>query len=78
MPPDLFEAAVRVAPLGAGGSWRSELADARPLLWFNRSCGILWEALCMAFDVIGAASFAGLERLRAIVVGHVFNVPKKK
>jgi hypothetical protein len=36
------------------------------MLWINRDCGLAWEALCMAIDAIGAASFAGLERLHAL------------
>lgn len=59
----------RIALLGAGGSTRSELHEARPLLWINRDCGPAWEALCMAFDVVGAGSFASLDRLGAVVEG---------
>lgn len=59
--------AYRLALIGAGGSSRADLAEARPQLWDHRDqAGGLWEALCRAFDVVGAGSFASLDRLGAL------------
>jgi hypothetical protein len=68
--PELVAWADRAAPIGARGSDLHEIAEVRPMLWINRQCGVAWEALCMAFDAIGAASFAGLERLGALATEH--------
>lgn len=67
---EILATAARVAPLGAGGSWRSRLFEARPVLWQNRGRGVAWEALCMGFDAVAASSFVGLERLRALAREH--------
>jgi hypothetical protein len=64
--PEESAVADRIAPLGAGGQSRSELGEIRRILWQNRACGPAWEGLCMAFDVVGAGSHAGLDRLGAI------------
>jgi hypothetical protein len=56
----------RIGLLGAGGSSRADLREARPLLWLSRGAGPAWEALCMAFDAVGAASPVGLDRLGAL------------
>lgn len=59
--------AFRIALIGAGGSSRADLAEARPQLWDHRDqAGGPWEALCRAFDVVGAGSFASLDRLGAL------------
>jgi hypothetical protein len=68
--PELVAWAERTGPLAARGSTLNEIADLRPMLWVNRGCGVAWEALCMAIDAIGAASFAGLERLHALASKH--------
>jgi hypothetical protein len=64
--PELAAAAARLAPIGAGGPSVADMAEARPLVWSNHAEAPAWEALCMAFDVLGAGSFASLDRLGAI------------
>ncbi|EYF05108.1 hypothetical protein [Chondromyces apiculatus] len=107
VPDERVVVAHRIAALGAGGSSRADLAEARPLLWDGGelgaaggsgeggregglgaglraggggggggvrvgsvgSAGEVWEALGMAFDVVGAGSMASLDRLGALVEG---------
>lgn len=62
--------AARVAPIGIDGASRSSARTARSILWRYRDKGLIWEALCAALDAVGAASHAGLERLRALADAH--------
>lgn len=62
--------AARVIPLGLDGATRQSARETRPILWVYRDQGPVWAALCAALDAVGAASHAGLERLRALAEAH--------
>ncbi len=68
--PELVETFARLAPIGAGGPMRIEFETERPILFTNRTLGVPWQALCAAFDAIGAASHAGLDVLHATAIAQ--------
>lgn len=57
-------------PLALGQQLTPTLRDDRPQLWRHRARAPVVEALCMAFDVHGAASHAALARLGKIADAH--------
>lgn len=56
----------RYGPLGIGDSSLYDVRKTRPILWHNREVGPVWEGLCAAFDALGGASHAGMERLSKV------------
>jgi hypothetical protein len=60
----------RVALIGAGGTFFTDAARVRPVLWSQRKLGAAWSGLYLALDAIAAGSFAGLDGLRALANAH--------
>ncbi len=68
--PALVRAAVRVAPIGAGGASLAVCADDRATLHDGRSAAPAWEGLCLAIDACGGGSHAALDALARFARTH--------
>jgi hypothetical protein len=68
--PAWYAASTRAALIGAGYQLHAQMAEARQTLYVNGEAGVGWQALCAAFDAVGATSHAGLEQLGALADAH--------